>query len=111
VIQAGAFNLALLASQPFFLHGEAAFQHNEGHATTSLGAVAQQLSARGETLLAESCWSFVHGHCSWLQQFYALVPVHSSGLLLYRCLYILSTLCSLLFLHHEEPVTAPPVSW
>ena len=80
--QEAAFNLVLLSSQPVLLtdyHADATGK------TLSIAALAQQLAAASNILLAESNCSFDTNTATWLPRFYALVPSQASHLLAYRC--------------------------
>ena len=48
-------------------------------------ALAHELSAAGDVLLAEASWCFAQRAASWLPVHYAVVPVQAAHLLLYRC--------------------------
>lgn len=88
-LQEAHFNLALLSASPLLLISQPS--SSEPHNATNdagmltIEAVAHELAAAGDILVAEACWSFAQRCASWLPVHYAVVPMQPSHLLLYRC--------------------------
>jgi hypothetical protein len=82
-VQGASLNLALLASLPLLL-SDADACTNPAAPCTTISALALQLSATDDVLLAESVLDLSSGLCSWLPQHYVLVPAHTTGFLVFR---------------------------